>query len=319
MDDGEDSLVMSDPDSALGLAAARVLTASLAKQSKVTLPDAFNRQVPDAQQRLAVSSQPFAEALNLSLQAFDQAHAQQLLQRLLPQQSTLERALALSWLQHSIEQASPTIALAPGEGWKKNYGNTGEMYWTWQGATPVPAALSLTGTQERPLRAALSYQTQQPAIDPMAVTITRRLSRLVPGDEAFEFKLEAVGTKPLSSDSLYLDEVIITSKAAKPLRYGMIEVPLPPGADVERTTWGIKLLGKAGTEPTALEKARFEPGQLAYAIPVDALSGELRVRHLVRFSQKGQFNLPPVRFTQVYAPQHQAQEQKPALGQVTVN
>ncbi|CAN7232743.1 alpha-2-macroglobulin family protein [Pseudomonas sp. LjRoot277] len=319
MDDGEDSIVMSDPDSALGLAAARALTASLAKQSKVTLPDAFSRQLPDAQQRLAVSSQPFAEALNLSLQAFDQAHAVALLQRLLPQQSTLERALALTWLQRSIEQASPTIALAPDEGWKKKYGDTGETYWTWQGASPVPAVLSLTGAQERPLRAALSFQTKQPLVDPMAVTITRRLSRLVPGDEAFTFKLEAVGNKPLSSDSLYLDEVIITSKAAKPLRYGMLEVPLPPGADVERTTWGIKLMGKAGTEPSALEKARFEPGQMAYAIPVDALSGELRLRHLVRFSQKGQFNLPPVRFTQVYAPQHQAQEQKTALGQVTVN
>jgi len=45
----------------------------------------------------------------------------------------------------------------------------------------------------------------------------------------------------------------------------------------------------------------------------------LRLRHLVRFSQKGQFNLPPVRFTQVYAPQHQAMEQKAALGQVTVH
>ena len=56
-----------------------------------------------------------------------------------------------------------------------------------------------------------------------------------------------------------------------------------------------------------------------HAVPVDALSGELRLRHLVRFSQKGQFNLPPVRFTQVYAPQHQAQEAKAALGQVTVN
>ena len=107
--------------------------------------------------------------------------------------------------------------------------------------------------------------------------------------------------------------------APKPLRYGMLEVPLPPGADVERTTWGIKLQGKDGSEPTALEKARFEPGQLAYAVPVDALSGELRVRHLVRFSQKGQFKLPPVRFKQVYAPQHQAQETKAALGQVTVN
>jgi uncharacterized protein YfaS (alpha-2-macroglobulin family) len=319
MEDGEDSIVMSDPDSALGLAAARVLTASLAKQSKVTLPDAFNRQLPDAQQRLAVSSQPFAEALNLSLQTFDQAHAQALLQRLLPQQSSLERALALTWLQRSIEQASPTVALAPGAGWKKEHGDTGEVYWMWQGAPPVPVVLSLTGAQERPLRAALSFQTRQPPVDPMAVTITRRLSRLVPGDAAFTFKLEAVGTQPLSSDSLYLDEVIITSKAAKPLRYGMIEVPLPPGADVERTTWGIKLMGKAGAEPTALEKARFEPGQMAYAIPVDALSGELRVRHLVRFSQKGLFNLPPVRFTQVYAPQHQAQEQKPALGQVTVH
>ncbi|WP_432767537.1 alpha-2-macroglobulin family protein [Pseudomonas frederiksbergensis] len=319
MDDGAESLVMNDPDSALGLASARVLTASLARQAKVNLPPAFSRQVDAAQQQVAASAQPFVEALNLSLQAFDQAHAQALLQRLLPQQSTLERALALTWLQRSIEQASPTIALAPGEGWKKRYSDTGEMYWTWQGSSPVPAVLSLTGTQERPLRAMLSFQTKQPAIDPMAVTITRRLSRLVPGDEAFEFKLEAVGTKPLSSDSLYLDEVIITSKAAKPLRYGMLEVPLPPGADVERTTWGIKLMGKAGTEPTALEKARFEPGQMAYAVPVDALSGELRLRHLVRFSQKGQFNLPPVRFTQVYAPQHQAQEQKPALGQVTVN
>jgi uncharacterized protein YfaS (alpha-2-macroglobulin family) len=319
MENGEDSLVMSDPDSALGLAAARVLTASLARQAKVALPDAFNRQLADAQQRLAVSSQPFAEALNLSLQPFDQAHAQALLQRLLPQQSTLERALALTWLQRSIEQASPTIALAPGEGWKKQYGVSGEMYWTWQGAAPVPTVLTLTGAQERPLRAALSYRSQQPAVDPMAVTITRRLSRLVPGDEAFTFKLEAVGNAPLSSDNLYLDEVIVTSQAARPLRYGMLEVPLPPGADVERTTWGIKLMGKAGIEPTSLEKARFEPGQMAYAIPVDALSGELRLRHLVRFSQKGQFNLPPVRFTQVYAPQHQAMEQKAALGQVTVH
>jgi uncharacterized protein YfaS (alpha-2-macroglobulin family) len=302
----------------LGLAAARVLTASLARQAKVALPDVFKRQLADAQQRLAVSSQPFAEALNLSLQPFDQARAQALLQRLLPQQSTLERALALTWLQHSIEQAAPAVAVKPGEGWKPEQGATGETYWVWQGAQ-LPNVLSLTGAQERPLRAALSYQSQQPAVDPMAVTITRRLSRLVPGEEAFTFKLEAVGNAPLSSDNLYLDEVIITSKAARPLRYGLLEVPLPPGADVERTTWGIKLMGKAGTEPTALEKARFEPGQMAYAIPVDALSGELRLRHLVRFSQKGQFNLPPVRYTQVYAPQHQALEQKPALGQVTVH
>ncbi|SFH41766.1 alpha-2-macroglobulin [Pseudomonas sp. NFACC45] len=318
MDSGEDSLVMSAPDSALGLASARVLTASLARQVKVPLPEAFSRQLDAAQQQLDVSSQPFVEALSLSLQSFDQARAKALLERLLPQQSTLERALALTWLQRSIEQAAPAVALTPGEGWKARQGVTGETYWQWQGAQ-LPTLLTLSGAEERPLQAALSYQSQQAPVAPMAVTITRRLSRLVPGDEAFTFKLEAVGSKPLSSDSLYLDEVIINSKASTPLRYGMLEVPLPPGADVERTTWGIQLLGKAGSEPTALEKARFEPGQMGYAVPLDALSGELRLRHLVRFSQKGQFTLPPVRFTQVYAPQHQAREQKPALGQVTVN
>lgn len=318
MDSGEGSLVMSAPDSALGLASARMLTASLARQVKVPLPEAFSRQLDAAQQQMDVSSQPFVEALSLSLQSFDQARAKALLERLLPQQSTLERALALTWLQRSIEQAAPAVALTPGEGWKARQGATGETYWQWQGAQ-LPTLLSLSGAEERPLQAALSYQSQQVPVTPMAVTITRRLSRLVPGDEAFTFKLEAVGSKPLSSDSLYLDEVIINSKASTPLRYGMLEVPLPPGADVERTTWGIQLLGKAGSEPTSLEKARFEPGQMGYAVPLDALSGELRLRHLVRFSQKGQFSLPPVRFTQVYAPQHQAREQKPALGQVTVN
>lgn len=121
--------------------------------------------------------------MNLSLQTFDPAHAHALLQRLLPQQSTLERALALTWLQHSIEQASPAVALKPGEDWKQEQGATGEIYWTWQGALPVPAALSLAGAQERPLRAALSYQTRQPPVEPMDVTITRRLSRLVPATQ----------------------------------------------------------------------------------------------------------------------------------------
>jgi len=100
----------------------------------------------------------------------------------------------------------------------------------------------------------------------------------------------------------------------------MLEVPLPPGADVERTTWGIKLAGLAGAEASSLEKARFEPGQMAYAVPLEVLGekSEVRLRHLIRFSQKGQFNLPAARYFQAYAPEHQATEQKPALGQVTV-
>jgi len=177
--------------------------------------------------------------------------------------------------------------------------------------------LSVTGTTERPVRALVTFTSKQTAPDDLPVVVKRRLLRLVPGDEAFTFKLEAVGNKPLASDSLYLDEVTVSTKG-QPLRYGMLEIPLPPGADVERTTWGIKLTGQGAADAAPLEKARFEPGQMAYGIAVDSLSGELRFRHLIRFSQKGQFNLPPARYTQIYAPQHQAEEKKPALSQVTV-
>ncbi|MCO7570618.1 alpha-2-macroglobulin family protein [Pseudomonas chlororaphis] len=316
---GSDSLVMADPDSALGLASARVLTAALARDAKVTPPPAFVAQLEAAQQQVDISSQPFAQAMNLSLKPFDQATARALLQRLLPSQPTLDRALALTWLQRSVAQAAPAVALNPGQGWQPQQGASGERYWLWQGPQ-VPAVLTLDPLPERPLRASLSYQSQQEAGTPLPVNITRRLLRLVPGDEAFTFKLEPVGNKPIASDGLYLDEVIIANESKRPLLYGMLEVPLPPGADVERTTWGIKLAGPAGTEAASLEKARFEPGQMSYAVPLDALndSSEVRLRHLIRFSQKGQFNLPAARFYQVYAPEHQAQERTPALGQVTV-
>ncbi|WP_416427086.1 alpha-2-macroglobulin [Pseudomonas sp. App30] len=316
LDDGEDSVVMGAPDSALGLASARVLTAALAQQNKVSQPEAFTRQLEDARQRVATSGQPFAAALDLSLKPINADQARDLLQRLLPQQSTLERALALTWLQNALAQAPKGSSLAPGADWHAGQGTTGSAFWQWQGKA-VPTALSLSGTSERPVRALLTYNSKQATPDDLPVVVKRRLLRLVPGDEAFTFKLETVGDKPLASDSLYLDEITISTKG-QPLRYGMLEVPLPPGADVERTTWGIKLTGQGAADAAPLEKARFEPGQLAYGIAVDSLNGELRFRHLVRFSQKGQFNLPPVRYTQLYAPQHKAEEKKAALGQVTV-
>ena len=57
---------------------------------------------------------------------------------------------------------------------------------------------------------------------------------------------------------------------------------------------------------------------MLYAVPVDSLEGTLTVRHLVRFSQKGQFSLPPARYVRMYAPQEQALEREPAYGQLQV-
>ena len=169
-------------------------------------------------------------------------------------------------------------------------GSSGESYWQWTGAQP-PLALQVAGDLDQPSDVRLDYQSAQAAPSNVPVTLKRRLLRLVPGDKAFEFRAEEVGKDEISSADLYLDEVTLSSETEQPLRYGMLEIPLPPGADVERTTWGIQVSGLGGDEASALEKARNEPGELSYAVPVDSLEGELVLRHLVRFSQKGEFCL----------------------------
>lgn len=73
------------------------------------------------------------------------------------------------------------------------------------------------------------------------VTVERQLYRLIPGEEEMSFILQPVTSNEIDSDALYLDEITLTSEQDAVLRYGQVEVPLPPGADVERTTWGISV------------------------------------------------------------------------------
>lgn len=65
-------------------------------------------------------------------------------------------------------------------------------------------------------------------------------------------------------------------------------------------------LGEA--KPHQMEKTRHEPGQLCYSIPIDVLDRPTTIRHLVRFSQKGKFTLPPIRFYRMYQPEQKAFE-----------
>lgn len=84
------------------------------------------------------------------------------------------------------------------------------------------------------------------------------------------FILQPVTSNEIDSDALYLDEITLTSEQDAVLRYGQVEVPLPPGADVERTTWGISVNkpNAAKQQGQLLEKARNEMGELAYMVPV---------------------------------------------------
>jgi uncharacterized protein YfaS (alpha-2-macroglobulin family) len=59
-------------------------------------------------------------------------------------------------------------------------------------------------------------------------------------------------------------------------------------------------------------------GQLSYVVPVDELVESKVYRHLIRFSQKGEFLLPPIRYSRMYAPQEAATENSRGLKAVTV-
>ena len=92
-------------------------------------------------------------------------------------------------------------------------------------------------------------------------------------------------------------------------RYGVLEIPLPPGAEVEPTTWGINVAGLAGDEnPVSLSEPIFTSGRRSYSVPVDELSTTRVFRQLVRFSQRGVFSMPPVRYFRMYQPNDKAFE-----------
>ena len=89
----------------------------------------------------------------------------------------------------------------------------------------------------------------------------------------------------------------------------MVDVALPPGAAVETTTWGLDLPDEAG-QLQPLERAQAQTTALGYAVPVAQLApGASRsVRHLLRFSQRGRFVLPPARYYRMSEPEATAIE-----------
>jgi hypothetical protein len=192
---------------------------------------------------------------------------------------------------------------------------------------PSTPATALTGF--------VRYRSAETEKGKLPVTIERKLYRLVAGSaptarppadqntgrsgnargtsanlagDSVEFTLEPVTDSDIRSNELYLEEIRLAATGDAP-RFGLLEVPLPPGADVERGTWGVRIKNLNGDgEVLPIELARSQPGELSYAVPVDQLSNGMVVRHLVRFGNKGNFVLPPARFYRMYQPDEKAFE-----------
>lgn len=300
--------------------AALLLGLKLAQELDASVPPGLGDRAAAARERLQEAELPLLRALRVRLGNASGAEQAQLLRSLGPDAPTFERAVALAWLHAALplQSAAPSLP-SPATGWQRI--DTGMApRWRWTGDAP-PAVLELRGAVDSALSAQLSYRSESLSGDTLGVQLRRRLWKLIPGENAFQFSLREVAAgEALSASALYLDQVELDYSGESPLRYGLVEVPLPPGADVERTTWGLELVaGPGGTAAPQLERARHEPGEQAYALPVDLLQGSVQFNHLLRFSQRGEFQLPPARYQRMYQPADQAWETEPALARVRVD
>ncbi|HEY6527359.1 MAG TPA: alpha-2-macroglobulin [Cellvibrionaceae bacterium] len=317
--DNNSSLIMGAADSPLGLAAARVIADRLSKSANVPTSPAHAQALAQALETLQQSPTNIAKAIALYRQPYNAAAAQSLLLNLAPEHATLERALILSWLAEAAAQSPKAPQISLEGAWRAQKNRTLSEAWRWTG-TGVPTAIDLKSAPAEPVPALVHYTSAEaPAQADSTLSIERHLVQLMPGDKALNFATQAVSGTEVTTNTLYLDEIVVKYTGKKPLHYALLEVPLPPGADVERTTWGIEITFAGTTDAVVLEKAQNEDGQLSYAVPLEQVVGEIRLRHLVRFGQKGVFQLPAARLKDMYNPARTYYEQAPHYSRLQVN
>ena len=228
-------------------------------------------------------------------------------------QSVVNSAFSMVGLNKVFSDKTPEQGLVVPDGkWQSLSSLNGTPVWRSLGAT-VPNMLTLAQAPTSPMTAFVQYESVSDETGTLAVKLERKLYRMAADDSAssgegaarsFGFSLESIQEgDAVRSNELYLEVITLTPENNTRVRYGLLEVPLPPGADVEKGTWGISL----GSD-SPLESATSQPSRGGYAVPVEKLDEPVVLRHLLRFSQKGKFNLPPARFYSMYAPQTKAIE-----------
>ncbi|MDR0702168.1 MAG: alpha-2-macroglobulin family protein [Azoarcus sp.] len=337
------SPILGEPDSALGLAYARVLASLIAPEAglktKTAAPATASRPkssagkprerrakraqprnappaaagaYADAVKTLQASGLPSARALLLLAGALPPAQAPAILADATEATPTIDRALTLVWTRKALGDGfrNDTGGPEPADGkWAATQTRFGQAGWRWPANTALPATLRVSNAPAR-LTAILRYESEERGESGLPVDIARTLYRL----ERRAFKkgiagYAAVAVKPgekLSAQTLYLDEIRLSSQT--PYRYGLLEAPLPPGAAIERSTWGIELIEGDGKQQKPLDSSHAEEHPDRYGIPLDRLPAgkEIILRNLLRVGQSGSFTLPPARYHRMYAPDRKA-------------
>ncbi|HEX7640794.1 MAG TPA: alpha-2-macroglobulin [Burkholderiaceae bacterium] len=331
------SLMLAQDEDDLQTAMARILTAYVVQQSQGTVSPDAKATLDAAAQRVQQANLPLADALLMLTGRRPAADAAAILDNVRAEYPTFDRAMTLLWTYRALGGnvlRGAAARIEPDAPWQAADTATGQRVYRWPAGTALPAAIKLASAPAAGLTAVAQYESREPETSSLPVHLERRLYRLVKSEDKPAAKDAAkakAGSAPaatvaaadinsytlellepnavLKTDEVYLDEVVLRHDGA-PLRFGILEVPLPPGTNADRTTWGIAVRFPGAQAAEALEKARYEQTPRGYAVPVDSLSGEMVIRHLVRASQTGTFALPPARYYRMYQPEQKAFEER---------
>lgn len=305
----QDSLVFAAPNSRAGLDMALLVSARLHQELGTPVPDTLLETYQQAQPRLEANNNIAVQSLRY-LQGSRERDFSTILTGAGVGSPTIERALSLVWLQQAGINAtlsSPAMDIKPVSDWRRlNKGAMGAQWWV---TSTLPRSLLLTEPPPAGQVAVLQFNTQLPSKGSLPIEIVRTLYRLVPvsspkadAEDGLSYKVEKMPAgEALQSNQLYVDEITLSS-AGRPLEYALVEAALPPGGGIEATTWGMQIAGLDTPDAKPFGNNTFEEGTLSYRLPLARLSEPVKLRQLVRFSQRGTFTLPPVRVFSMYQP-----------------
>jgi uncharacterized protein YfaS (alpha-2-macroglobulin family) len=304
---GVRSPIMTHPNSALGLAYARVLAAHLARETGAGTSAGFDKAEAAARVLLQESRIPSARALLLLSGKVVAGAVAQILAAVSEATPTLDRALTLVWatrgrLLSYLAGGNAAAHPAPAGAWQAIPARLGRDEWRWTGETP-PQSLDIGGVPEG-TSAIVRYEAAEPGVSDLPVTVRRTLYRMAlekfDNGKGYYRAAEIKPGETLSTAELYLDVVSLSAQKGE-YRFGMVEAPLPPGASIERGTWGVLL------DDGPLESSGAEEKRGRYGVPVEYLGKQkIEVSHLLRFAQAGRFTLPPARYYGMYRPEQKA-------------
>lgn len=311
------SLIFSDPDSTEALQMAALISEQLHKELNNPIPEKLLPLVEKSRVDLQKSRNIAIQSL-LALNSQEPVDFDSILAKVSSDYPTIERSLSLIWLkQAGFKELSTNYKVtAPIDGWKKQTGlSSGTHEWLWLNQTP-PSILAFSAPPEANQVAIIRFNSKANTKNALPIGVTRNLYRLEPSGKSTDkseigFKVVPVKEgETLQSNRLYVDEIVLTPKANfKPLHYALVEVALPPGANIESTTWGMNIAGLDTQDAKPFGNSTYEEGTLSYRLPVTQLNQSTKLRQLVRFSQKGNFYLPPARLFKMYQPEQSAMQQ----------